>query len=72
MQIRYDRAADMLLVLLRDEPPVDAVEEPGGVVVSYGEDGRPVSVEFLQAAAQGLTNVDEVRIRLQPAPVGTD
>ena len=24
-------------------PPVDAIEEPGGVIVSYGEDGEPVS-----------------------------
>lgn len=70
MQIRYDQVADVLLVLLRDEPPVDAIEEPGGVIVSYGEDGRPVSVEFLEVAARGLTTVDEVRIRLQPAPAG--
>ena len=43
MQIRYDRVADVLLALLRDEPPVDAIEEAGGVIVSYGEDRRPAA-----------------------------
>lgn len=50
MRIRYDEEADVLLLLLRDDPPVDAVEEPGGVIVSYGADGEPVSVEFLSAS----------------------
>lgn len=30
MKIRYDPEADVLLLALRDDPPVDAVEEPGG------------------------------------------
>ena len=30
MRIRYDSEADVLLLVLRDTPPVDAVEEPGG------------------------------------------
>ena len=50
MKIRYDSEADILLLVLRDEPPVDAIEEPGGVIVSYGEDGEPVSVEFMNAS----------------------
>lgn len=51
MRIRYDPEADVLLLVLRDGPPVAAVGEPGGVVVSYGDDGEPVSVEFLNASA---------------------
>ncbi len=50
MRIKYDPDADILLLALRDDPPVDAIEEPGGVIVSYGEDGEPVSVEFLNAS----------------------
>ncbi len=41
--VRYDSEADVVLVKLRDEPPVDAVEEDGGIVISYGvfaEDSR--------------------------------
>ncbi len=62
MQIRYDPEADVLLLVLRDNPPVDAIEEPGGVVVSYDEDGEPVSVEFLNAAARRLILPGEVSV----------
>jgi len=62
MQIRYDPEADVLLLVLRDGPPVDAIEEAGGVIVSYGEDREPVSVEFLNAAARRLILPDEVSV----------
>ena len=65
MQIRYKADADVLLVVLRDEAPADAVEEPGGVIVSYGEDGEPVSVEFLNASARRLIVPGEVSITIQ-------
>ena len=65
MQIRYKADADVLLVVLRDDPPVDAVEEPGGVIVSYGEDGEPVSVEFLNASARRLILPGEVSVKIQ-------
>ena len=52
MKIRYDPDADVLMLVLRNNPPVDAIEEPGGVIVGYGEDGEPVSVEFLNASAR--------------------
>lgn len=65
MKIRYDREADVLMLSLRDDPPVDAIEESGGVVVSYGEDGEPVSVEFLNASARRLIRSGEVSVTLQ-------
>ena len=30
MKIKYDSEADILLFVLRDDPPVDAIEETGG------------------------------------------
>jgi uncharacterized protein YuzE len=62
MKVHYDREADILLLILRDEAPSDAIEEPGGVIVSYGEDGEPVSVEFLNASARRLIQSGEVTI----------
>ena len=50
MRIKYDPEADVLLLTLREDPPADAIEEPGGIIVSYGEDGEPVSIEFLNAS----------------------
>ncbi len=65
MKIRYDPDADILIFILRDAPPVDAIEEPGGVIISYGEDGEPVSVEFLNASSRRLVQADEVTMILQ-------
>ena len=62
MKIRYDSEADVLLLVLREAPPVDAIAEPGGVIVSYGDDGEPVSVEFLDASARQLTQPGELSI----------
>ncbi len=65
MRIKYDPDADVLIFILRDDPPVDAIEEPGGVIVSYGEDKEPVSVEFLNASARKLARAGEFSITLQ-------
>jgi uncharacterized protein YuzE len=69
MKVQYDRDADILLLVLRDEAPADAIEEPGGVIVSYGEDGEPVSVEFLNASLRRLIQPGEVTITLKTEPV---
>jgi len=65
MRIRHDPEADVLLLILRDAPPVDALEEPGGVIVSYGENGEPISVEFLHASTRRLIKPGEVSVTLQ-------
>ena len=65
IRIRYEPDADVLFLVLRDDPPTDAVEEHGGVIVSYGEDGDPVSVEFLNASTRNLIRDGEVSVTLQ-------
>lgn len=65
MKLRYDTEADVLTLVIRDDAPVDAVEEPGGVVVSYGDDGQPVSVEFLNASARRLISPGEVSVTVE-------
>jgi len=65
MKIRYDPDADVLMLALRNNPPVEAIEEPGGVIVSYSEDGEPVSVEFLNASARELTLPGEISVTIQ-------
>jgi uncharacterized protein YuzE len=64
MKIRYDSESDILYVSIREEPPVDAVEEPGGVIISYGEDKQPVSVEFLNASLRHLVKAGEVSVTI--------
>ena len=70
MRLRYDPDADVLLLVLGDNPPVDAVEEPGGVIVSYDEGGEPVSVEFLHASARRLIRAGELSVTLQAGSPG--
>jgi len=65
MKIRYDSEADVMLLLLRDDPPVDAIEEPGGVIVSYGENGEPVSIEFMNFSAHQLLLPNEISVTIQ-------
>ena len=65
MKVTYDSEADVLLVLVRDDPPADALEEPGGVIISYGEDGEPVSVEFLNAARRHLVQPGDLSITMR-------
>ena len=42
------------MIVLRDAPPVDALEEPKGIIIRYGKDSDPVSVEFLNTSARGI------------------
>lgn len=64
MLVRYDKDADVLLVKLRDESPTDAVEEDGGIIISYGDKGLPVSVEFLNASLHGLIQPQDPTVTL--------
>jgi uncharacterized protein YuzE len=65
VKIKYEPDSDVLIMILREDPPVDAIEEPGGVIVSYGEDKEPVSVELLNASLRKLIQSDEVTVTFQ-------
>ena len=65
MKIKYEPDSDVLIMILREDPPVDAIEEPGGVIVSYGEDKEPVSVELLNASLRKLIQPDEISVTFQ-------
>ena len=67
MRVTYDAEGDILRLVLREEPPADAVEEPGGVILSYGADGEPVSVELLHASKRNLVSGGRVTVTLEHA-----
>lgn len=64
MRVKYDQDADILIFVLKEEPPVNAVSEPGGVIVSYGDNDEPVSIEFLNASKRQLFNPEEANIKI--------
>lgn len=70
MKISWDPESDVLLMLLSDDPPADAVEEPGGVIISYGEDGEPVSIEVLNASSKRLVEAGRVQVTVDTGSGG--
>ncbi|MEG4444612.1 DUF2283 domain-containing protein [Microcoleus sp. AT9_B5] len=60
MKVKYDAEADILIFILRDALPANAISEPGGVIVSYDETEEPVSIEFLNASKRQLFNPQEL------------
>ncbi len=65
MRMHYSAEADILILILRETPPVDAISEPGGVIVSYDEAGEPVSIEFLNASKRQLIQPGETTLSIQ-------
>ena len=65
VKIRYDPEADVLALVLRSNPPVDGLRNQGEFIVSYGEDGEPVSVEFLYASVRRLVLPGESSVTIQ-------
>ena len=59
MKVKYDAEADILIFILRDAFPANAISEPGGVIVSYDETEEPVSIEVLNASKRQLFNPQE-------------
>ena len=68
MKIRYDKDADVLYVVISEAPPVDAIEEKGGIIISFDKQGNPVSIEFLNASHKNLVKEGEVNISFAALP----
>ena len=60
MKVKYDAEADILIFILRDAFPANAISEPGGVIVSYDETEEPVSIEVLNASKRQLFNPQDL------------
>jgi uncharacterized protein YuzE len=50
MKVHYDAESDILMITLRDQPPSNAISEPGGIIVSYNDNNEPISIEVLNAS----------------------
>jgi len=65
IKIKYDAETDILTIILKDDAPVDAIEEPGGIIVSYNEKEEPISIEFLNVSAKRILQKGEFNVILQ-------
>ena len=64
MKVKYDRDADILIFVLQENPPANAISEPGGIIASYSENEQPISIEFLNASKRQLFNPEEMNITI--------
>ena len=64
MKVKYDRDADILIFVLQENPPANAISAPGEIIVSYSEDEQPISIEFLNASKRQLFNPEEMNITI--------
>ncbi len=65
MRMQYSADADILMLVLKEAAPANAIAEPGGVIVSYDETGEPVCVEFLNASKRQLIHPGETSLPIQ-------
>lgn len=59
MRVKYDRETDVLYIQLNEAPVAESDEERKGIILDYGEDGKIVGIEILNAS-QSLTQPTKV------------
>jgi uncharacterized protein YuzE len=64
MKVKYDAESDILMFIMLDQPPSNAISEPGGVIVSYNDNNDPISIEFLNASQRKLFNPAEMNLKI--------
>jgi uncharacterized protein YuzE len=64
MKIKFDQQTDILTIILRDTFPVNAISEPGGVIISYDETDEPISLEFLNASQRNIIDPEEIALTI--------
>ncbi len=71
MQIKYSPDADILIIKLREETPVDSRDIAEGVILHLSAQGQPIEIELLDASK--VIQKKDVEVSLQglfPAIVG--
>lgn len=64
MKVKYDPEADILIFVLKELAPSNAISEPGGIIVSYDDSNEPVSIEFLNASKRQLFNPQDPKLTI--------
>jgi uncharacterized protein YuzE len=64
MKIHYDAESDILMITMIDQPPSNAIAQPGLIIVSYNADNEPISIEFLNASKRQLFNPAEMNLTI--------
>jgi len=64
MNVKYDAESDILIFMLKETSPSNAISEPGGIIVSYDDQNEPISIEFLNASQRQLFNPQDLKLTI--------
>lgn len=67
MRIRYSRDEDILIIEFSDEK-IDYAEEMGPIIVHFTEDGKPVTLEILDAS-EFIAEISKIAMRAKDEPI---
>jgi uncharacterized protein YuzE len=66
MEISYDPKHDLLYIKFSEERVVDTAEVDGGVLIDYGDDGKMIGIEIINASSLTKANpLQEIIIKIQ-------
>ena len=66
MEISYDPKYNLLYIKFFEERVVDTVEVDGGVLIDYGDDGKMIGIEIINASSLTKANpLQEIVIKIQ-------
>jgi uncharacterized protein YuzE len=66
MKISYDPKYDVLYLKFTEEKVVDTIEVDGGVLIDYGEKGKMIGIEIIEASSLIKANpLQEIVIKIQ-------
>ena len=64
MKVHSDAESDVLMFIMLNRPPSNAISEPGGVIVSYNDNNEPISIECLNASKRQLFSPAEMNLTI--------
>ena len=63
MQIKYSPDADVLIIRLREDTPVDSVDLAEGIIAHYSKEKKVIEIEILDASK--VVQMSELNVSLK-------
>lgn len=64
MQVIYDKETDTMDLIFREEPVKESDELREGIIIDYGDNGKVVSIEILEAS-KNITHLKAITYEIK-------